>query len=297
MRSSSPRLAALLNATFGNAPELIILVLTVNAGLINVAKGDDHRLGARQHPADPGPLAGRRRPAPRAPHVREAAGRRERDDAHARRGARRAADSVRADPGTPARATRKVVRLRGRGDPHAAHLRRVPLPLADRAAGGPGREPRALDRARRAHRAGRLGRRDRGALRASSSRRSRPTIRETGVQRDVRRADHAVPALGNIAEHLSAVRLAWRCKLDFSMGIVFNSGLQVALLITAAAVLAGIVTGHDVDDRLPAARAGGARCGRDHGGVRDARRRGGLDRGPRARGDPYVLAALSFWFL
>ncbi len=36
--SSSPRLAALLNATFGNAPELIIVILTVNAGLINVAK-------------------------------------------------------------------------------------------------------------------------------------------------------------------------------------------------------------------------------------------------------------------
>ncbi len=36
--ASSARLAALLNATFGNAPELIIVILTVNAGLIDVAK-------------------------------------------------------------------------------------------------------------------------------------------------------------------------------------------------------------------------------------------------------------------
>ena len=43
--SSGPRLAALLNATFGNAPELIIVVLTINAGLIDVAQGLDHRLG------------------------------------------------------------------------------------------------------------------------------------------------------------------------------------------------------------------------------------------------------------
>ena len=42
------------------------------------------------------------------------------------------------------------------------------------------------------------------------------------------------------------MRIAWRGNLDFSMGIVFNSGLQVALFITAAAVLAGQVVGHDV---------------------------------------------------
>src|SRR4029077_5974355 len=36
--ASGPRLAALLNATFGNLPELIIVVLTVRAGLIDVAR-------------------------------------------------------------------------------------------------------------------------------------------------------------------------------------------------------------------------------------------------------------------
>ncbi len=36
--ASGPRLAALLNATFGNLPELIIVVLTVREGLIDVAR-------------------------------------------------------------------------------------------------------------------------------------------------------------------------------------------------------------------------------------------------------------------
>ena len=35
---SGPRLASLLNATFGNLPELIIVVLTVREGLIDVAR-------------------------------------------------------------------------------------------------------------------------------------------------------------------------------------------------------------------------------------------------------------------
>ena len=36
--ASGPRLASLLNATFGNLPELIIVVLTVREGLIEVAR-------------------------------------------------------------------------------------------------------------------------------------------------------------------------------------------------------------------------------------------------------------------
>jgi Ca2+:H+ antiporter len=36
--STGPRIASLLNATFGNLPELIIVILTLNAGLITVAR-------------------------------------------------------------------------------------------------------------------------------------------------------------------------------------------------------------------------------------------------------------------
>ena len=122
-----------------------------------------------------------------------------------------------------------------------------------------------------------------------------PTIRETGVS-ETFVGLIIVPALGNIAEHLSAVRLAWRGKMDFSMGIVFNSGLQVALLITAAAVLAGIVTGHDVTIVFPplelavlgAAAIMAAFVTLDG----EATWIEGLELVAI-----YVLAALSFWFL
>ncbi len=77
-----------------------------------------------------------------------------------------------------------------------------------------------------------------------------PTIHDTGIG-ETFVGLIIVPALGNIAEHLSAVRIAWRGNIDFSMGIVFNSGLQVALFITAAAVLAGTVLGHDVTVVFP----------------------------------------------
>ena len=123
-----------------------------------------------------------------------------------------------------------------------------------------------------------------------------PTIQATGIS-ETFVGLIIVPALGNIAEHLSAVRIAWRGNLDFSMGIVFNSGLQVALFITAAAVLAGTLRRTRRHGRLPAARARRSRRGGDHGGVRDRRRRGELDRGARAGRDlhprgPRVLVSL-----
>jgi hypothetical protein len=42
--------AVLLNATFGNAAELIIAVMAIQAGLYDVVKGIDHRLDHRQYP-------------------------------------------------------------------------------------------------------------------------------------------------------------------------------------------------------------------------------------------------------
>jgi Ca2+:H+ antiporter len=52
-----------------------------------------------------------------------------------------------------------------------------------------------------------------------------------------------VPFLGNVAEHLSAVRLAIRNNLDFSMAIAAGSGIQVALAAPAVAVAASAVLG------------------------------------------------------
>lgn len=52
-----------------------------------------------------------------------------------------------------------------------------------------------------------------------------------------------VPLIGNIAEHLVAVRMAYLDKMDLSLGIAVGSGLQVALFVTPVLVLAGVVMG------------------------------------------------------
>lgn len=55
-----------------------------------------------------------------------------------------------------------------------------------------------------------------------------------------------VPFLGNVAEHLSAVRLALRNNLDFSMAIAAGSGIQIALAAPAVAVVASIALGSEM---------------------------------------------------
>jgi|1186.fasta_scaffold03518_4 Ca2+:H+ antiporter len=72
-----------------------------------------------------------------------------------------------------------------------------------------------------------------------------PTIEETGIS-SVFIGLIVVPLIGNVAEHFAAVKIAWSGKLDFAMGIAFNSALQVALAVSAIAVAAGIVFGHEV---------------------------------------------------
>src|SRR6185312_13288109 len=55
-----------------------------------------------------------------------------------------------------------------------------------------------------------------------------------------------IPFVGNVAEHFSAVRLAYRDRLDFAMGIAYGSGIQIVLVASAVAVLAGAVVGNDL---------------------------------------------------
>jgi len=55
-----------------------------------------------------------------------------------------------------------------------------------------------------------------------------------------------IPFVGNVAEHFSAVRLAYRNRLDFSMGIAYGSGIQIVLVASAVAVLAGALVGNDL---------------------------------------------------
>jgi Ca2+:H+ antiporter len=50
-----------------------------------------------------------------------------------------------------------------------------------------------------------------------------------------------VPLVGNIAEHLVAVQVAIGNKMDLSLAIALGSGLQIALFVTPILVFAGIV--------------------------------------------------------
>lgn len=50
-----------------------------------------------------------------------------------------------------------------------------------------------------------------------------------------------IPIVGNVAEHLVAVQVAINNKMDLSLGIAIGSGLQVALFVTPVLVFAGLI--------------------------------------------------------
>jgi Ca2+:H+ antiporter len=52
-----------------------------------------------------------------------------------------------------------------------------------------------------------------------------------------------VPLIGNVAEHLVAVQVAMQNKMDLSLGIAVGSGLQIALFVAPLLVLIGAVIG------------------------------------------------------
>jgi Ca2+:H+ antiporter len=56
-----------------------------------------------------------------------------------------------------------------------------------------------------------------------------------------------IPTIGNLAEHLVAVQLAYKNKIEFSMAVAFGSSLQVALFVAPALVLLGVVVGQPMD--------------------------------------------------
>ena len=56
-----------------------------------------------------------------------------------------------------------------------------------------------------------------------------------------------IPTIGNLAEHLVAVQLAYKNKIEFSMAVAFGSSLQVALFVAPVLVLLGLVVGQPMD--------------------------------------------------
>ena len=73
----------------------------------------------------------------------------------------------------------------------------------------------------------------------------RPAVASLGVPRPFVGLV-VVPFVGNVAEHFSAVRLAYRNRLDFAMGIAYGSGIQIVLVASAVAVFTGIIVGSDL---------------------------------------------------
>ena len=56
-----------------------------------------------------------------------------------------------------------------------------------------------------------------------------------------------IPTIGNLAEHLVAVQLAWKDRMEFAMAVSYGSSLQVALFVAPVLVLAGALLGQPMD--------------------------------------------------
>jgi Ca2+:H+ antiporter len=52
-----------------------------------------------------------------------------------------------------------------------------------------------------------------------------------------------IPTIGNLAEHLVAVQLAWKNRMEFSMAVAYGSSLQVALFVGPVLVILGALMG------------------------------------------------------
>ncbi len=56
-----------------------------------------------------------------------------------------------------------------------------------------------------------------------------------------------IPVIGNAAEHLTAVTVAMKNKMDLSLGIAVGSSTQIALLVAPALVFISLLVGHRMD--------------------------------------------------
>ena len=56
-----------------------------------------------------------------------------------------------------------------------------------------------------------------------------------------------IPIIGNIAEHVVSVQIAYKDKMDFSMAISLGSSLQIALFVTPILVFLGPLLGHPLE--------------------------------------------------
>jgi len=122
-----------------------------------------------------------------------------------------------------------------------------------------------------------------------------PTIEELGIG-TVFVGMVIVPLVGNVPEHWAAVRIARGGNLDFSMSIAFNSGLQVALAGTALAVVAGAIFSHEVLIVFPPLELALLGAATIMTGILASTGRANWLEGFQLL-TVYAIAALAFWFL
>ena len=122
-----------------------------------------------------------------------------------------------------------------------------------------------------------------------------PTIEELGIG-TVFVGMVVVPLVGNVPEHWAAVRIARGGNLDFSMSIAFNSALQVALAGTAIAVVAGAAFSHDVLIVFPPLELALLGAATVMTGILASMGRANWLEGFQLL-TVYAIAALAFWFL
>jgi Ca2+:H+ antiporter len=56
-----------------------------------------------------------------------------------------------------------------------------------------------------------------------------------------------IPTIGNLAEHVVAIQLAYRNKIEFAMAVCYGSSLQVALFVAPILVVLGALLGQPMD--------------------------------------------------
>lgn len=122
-----------------------------------------------------------------------------------------------------------------------------------------------------------------------------PTIEELGIG-TVFVGMVVVPLVGNVPEHWAAVRIARGGNLDFSMSIAFNSALQVALAGTAIAVVAGAAFSHNVLIVFPPLELALLGAATVMAGILASMGKANWLEGFQLL-TVYAIAALAFWFL
>ncbi|KAL3780880.1 hypothetical protein ACHAW5_001347 [Stephanodiscus triporus] len=60
-----------------------------------------------------------------------------------------------------------------------------------------------------------------------------------------------IPVVGNAVEHISAVSVAMKNKMDLALGIALGSSAQIAVFVLPVVVLIGWCTGRDMSLRFP----------------------------------------------